>query len=590
VVTWHLPVRVLGTVLLLTVIAPRAGAVPDSIAYVGYLTNEDGVALEGTVRAVVSLFAAPDDEDPVWGPADLGDRPVLGGVLVLTLGRVPAEGIAEVLRAHPHGLFLGVTLDDVPLTPHQPLGAVPYAILSGDSERLGGLPAAAYALRDDLPDVSDFVTEEELAPVCASNRYEALDGRPDLSGFLRAGDLPDLSGYVRAGDLPDLSGYVRAADLPAVCASGAYADLAGAPDPARFVPRSEFDALRQRVWCHENCAAPASGGCRRAVCRADQEACAEEAEQDGTPCDDGAGRCVAGRCFRGQCGGVTCPPLAGYRVGCNAQAHCEYVPLDAAADPYRAWIWVPPGSFAMGGPEAEGGPARERPVHTVTFAQGYFIARNEIVVAQYEACEAAGACGAPSARDWNGFRWGVNRSADGRADHPQNGITRPDAEAFCAWLVPGGRLPSEAEWEYAATGPVHRTYPWGDEPPTCQRASFDHDVDGGLPWGCDACVEWGCSGSSPVGSFPAGASWTGALDMGGNVWEWTADCHDTDYTATPTDGSAHTATNAAVLRGGAYANGPEFTRTAHRELHPEAGHIADFGARCVWPAAQGGAP
>ena len=281
------------------------------------------------------------------------------------------------------------------------------------------------------------------------------------------------------------------------------------------------------------------------------------------------------------CGGAWCPDLAGYQAACNPQGYCAYANLDVAG--WRAhdrWVWMPPGPFPMGGPDEEGGPGGEHPVHTVTFASGFFVLETEISTLAYEACEAADACPAPAVGTWDNG-WGVNRSTNGRADHPQNGLTWQDAQDFCAWITPdgGGRLPTEAEWEYAATGATHHVYPWGDTPaPTCANdtANFKEVSDG--------C---GTSGTFVMGAKSAGQSVTGLFDLSGNVWEWVQDCWHADYTNAPEDGSAWTAscTNTkAVIRGGALNSNASSMRAAYRTSLQKHYHYASVGGRCVWPA------
>jgi formylglycine-generating enzyme required for sulfatase activity len=228
------------------------------------------------------------------------------------------------------------------------------------------------------------------------------------------------------------------------------------------------------------------------------------------------------------------------------------------------------------------------PVHSVTFGSGFLVGKYEVTVATYEACRAAspGACSIPNTIDFNGSGWGTNSSVNGRPDHPQNGLTWPQAVAVCGWL--GGRLPSEAEWEYAARGPEQRKYPWGNTPePTCAAnvAVFDGDSSANvkLPWACNPCKTTGCSGTSAVGSKPAGAAWAGALDMAGNVWEWAGDWFHNSYTGAPADGSAWLvpAGTDRVIRGASFTEYGPWLRAAARHHAPASLENANVGVRCV---------
>jgi formylglycine-generating enzyme required for sulfatase activity len=304
------------------------------------------------------------------------------------------------------------------------------------------------------------------------------------------------------------------------------------------------------------------------------------------PCAPGS-QCSKGLCLcpdgSSPCGGLCCPALAGYDVTCNAQSHCEYANEDNAGwKKWDVWIWIPPGSFQMGS-SGEGGGAGETPVHQVTFAKGYFIGKYEIVVEQYEACKAAnpGMCTPADTTDWNGNGWGTNTSANNRSEHPQNGLTWQQAKDFCAWSAPSGRLPSEAEWEYAASGPVHRKYPWGDSPePTCSNNTAVFNEAGGTGgYGCSQGGTW------KVGSKSAGAAWSGALDMSGNLWEWTEDWDHGTYTGAPADGSAWVVPTGSdrVIRNGSFYSGASLMRSAGRTAGAPDIRRASHGGRCVRP-------
>lgn len=181
-------------------------------------------------------------------------------------------------------------------------------------------------------------------------------------------------------------------------------------------------------------------------------------------------------------------------------------------------VWVPAGVFQMGwrgeGPD-------EEPIHEVRFAEGYFIAKHEVTWRQYKAFAKATARRAPAALE--------NPVAD---DRPVVNVSWDDAAAYCVWA--GLRLPSEAEWEYAARGSDGRRYPWGNAPPDASRLNLRGVEQGGpqaASWR-DPYLE-----SAPVQAYSKGASPFGCLQMAGNVWEWTEDSHTKNYLSAPKDGS-----------------------------------------------------
>jgi formylglycine-generating enzyme required for sulfatase activity len=284
-----------------------------------------------------------------------------------------------------------------------------------------------------------------------------------------------------------------------------------------------------------------------------------------------------------------CPAAIGYGVSINGQGRCEYSNLDTTGwRQWDVWILVPAGAYPMGSPADEAGHlADEDPIHGVALSSGYLIGKFEVPSATYDACqtESPASCTAPSSAEWDAAGWGTNSVAGGRGTHPQNGLTWAQAGAVCAWM--GARLPTEAEWEIAASGPTHRKYPWGNTPePLCSNdtAVFDEGGDLARPWGCDPCTAFGCSGTSPVGSRVAGAAWSGALDMSGNVWEWCADWLHADYTGAPIDGSAWNdpAGTARVVRGGSFYSASGYLRSSARfGEDPATGRYAGIGGRCV---------
>jgi formylglycine-generating enzyme required for sulfatase activity len=220
-------------------------------------------------------------------------------------------------------------------------------------------------------------------------------------------------------------------------------------------------------------------------------------------------------------------------------------------------VFVPGGTFPMGSLADDAMAADdESPQHLVTL-DGFWIDRTEVTNAQYDNCVETGTC-SPSGTAGDEERTGPN--------FPVEAVTWENAATYCEWA--GGRLPTEAEWEYAARGPEGRIYPWGDQAPTPELCQFDNNV----------------IGTAAAGSFPAGASWCDALDLAGNVEEWVADWYsETYYQGSPTDNPAGPETGEfKVVRGGSWGTGPAGVRGADRsrQLPPE--HMyGGLGFRCA---------
>ncbi len=168
-------------------------------------------------------------------------------------------------------------------------------------------------------------------------------------------------------------------------------------------------------------------------------------------------------------------------------------------------------------------------------------------------------------------------------DHPAVHISWFDAAAYCEWA--GGRLPSEAQWEKAARGMDGRTYPWGSDAITGDKANFcDLNCKGLMPHeSVDAEVDDGYTYTSPVGHYPAGASPFGVLDMAGNVWEWVHDYYDYNYyrnlpAENPVGPSSGTN---RVLRGGSFTSITTQIQTSYRKGLPPEHTDIHTGFRCV---------
>lgn len=212
-----------------------------------------------------------------------------------------------------------------------------------------------------------------------------------------------------------------------------------------------------------------------------------------------------------------------------------------------------------------------RPPYPVTLS-GYWLDRYAVTNRQYQQCVAAGLCQAPAA---------VNNSWYGEplyADYPVVNVTWHDAEAYCHWAE--AVLPTEAQWEYGARGPQSLLFPWGNEF-EAGRANFC-DSDCPHSWR-EAAYQDGFATLAPVGSYPAGSSWIGALDMAGNIWEWVSDWYAPYPTAPQQDPTGPTAGQERVLRGGSWTSNHWFLHSGYRRSAVSSSYNNDVGFRCVVP-------
>jgi len=243
-------------------------------------------------------------------------------------------------------------------------------------------------------------------------------------------------------------------------------------------------------------------------------------------------------------------------------------------------VYVPPGEFQMGSTEDEvdavmelcedyygfscgrGWFESELPAHTVAL-DGFWIDRTEVTNAQYARCVAAGACDPPVSS--SSYARDSYYGDSGYEDYPVILVSWWQAEAYCAWA--GGRLPTEAEWEYAARGPEGRRYPWGDAFDG-SRLNNRSDADG-------------YDDTAPVGSYPSGASWCGALDLAGNVYEWVADWYGTYPSGRQVNPTGPPGGEYRVVRGGSWHIASYDVRSAYRfRWDPDVTNL-DVGFRCA---------
>jgi formylglycine-generating enzyme required for sulfatase activity len=227
---------------------------------------------------------------------------------------------------------------------------------------------------------------------------------------------------------------------------------------------------------------------------------------------------------------------------------------------------IPSSEFTMGSDNVEAAP-NEKPQFLVSVSR-FYISRFPITNEQYEEFDPAH----------------QRKRAPGAGDrHPVVYVSSLDAMRFCQWLGARERkryrLPTEAEWEYAAKGTDGRQYPWGNFARRGDLANFA-DKNTVFAWS-DPEIDDGFAESSPVGSFPRGASPFGVEDMAGNVWEWCADYFE-QYKATPKTNPRGPSTGTKrVYRGGSWKSRFATLRTTARSANAPNYSCNDLGFRIV---------
>lgn len=228
-------------------------------------------------------------------------------------------------------------------------------------------------------------------------------------------------------------------------------------------------------------------------------------------------------------------------------------------------VVIPAGTFQMGLPYPEGS-ENESPQHPVRLS-GFCMDWSEVSVRSYRQCVAAGVCTHPDGGDHCNWKPDEPIQFD-REFHPVNCVDWRQATAYCQWTGRRGgpgRLPTEAEWEFAARSSEARPSPSGD--------------------GCWGGIRW-LFGTCHIGSFSADASPFGTIDMAGNVREWVTDAMATYYSSgdsmpldpiwAPVDARTH------VVRGGSWLSEEQALRRAtQRAEYPSSSRVMDVGFRCV---------
>jgi formylglycine-generating enzyme required for sulfatase activity len=249
----------------------------------------------------------------------------------------------------------------------------------------------------------------------------------------------------------------------------------------------------------------------------------------------------------------------------------------------QTYVWIPPGTFSMGcSPTDPNCAADEKPAHTVEISRGFWMGQTPVTVSAWKIYRTA--AGKPALPASDDFGRKLNEAA-GDENQPAVEVNWDDARAYCAWA--GMRLPTEAEWEYAARAG--------------KTDMIDDDLDT-LAWYADnsgkkkitSAILFGNNsshyertlfrnGNGPRGVRQKAPNAWGLYDFLGNVWQWVEDYYaDGYYSVSPAkDPAGPAAGTQRVLRGGAWDSIPNDVRVSYRRTNPPGDRVNDFGFRCV---------
>jgi len=256
-------------------------------------------------------------------------------------------------------------------------------------------------------------------------------------------------------------------------------------------------------------------------------------------------------------------------------------------------VIVPRGSFMMGSPSQDSlHKEREEPQHAVTIAQPFALSRYHVTRQQFEAFARDTRLMTSGCQVYRKSGWAFDAKAGWHApgflqddNHPVVCVSWSEAQAYVEWLSQktgrAYRLPSEAEWEYAARGGSAEVRYWGAESQCAFANAADEATRSANPYLVAAACDDGFSHTAPVGSLKPNGF--GLFDMLGNAGQWTQDCWHGNFKGAPSDGSAWADARCArrVVRGSAWSDAPEEVRAAVRYHESVSDHEAGVGFRVV---------